>query len=706
MGLRERFNSLKFRLPFYMIIVITIPLLIFSVFGYYQVNRYFIRQRLGDMMNIIDAKYIHLLDVLSKDKAEVASLTHLLEEPLEEYYNGDQSVLSEVGDHLQRIKKLNRVSQKHPFKRPVLFKYRFEELMIIGKDGRVLVSTRSSSVGQDLSHSSLFNKGRHHVFIKDVYRDHTDKVVFAYAAPIFETHRNQAQLSDNSVVLPKGEFLGVLVAKVPVGYLSMLITGELGNITGGKLWFAGYSKSVEFYIMNKNGYKITGSGMPKGYNTSLRDYVPPLEEKGSELPLRLGLNASVTGDRISNVGISTGGREAMDIYKNQKGKLVAGASMVVFDIPWILVIEENVKDAFAPVVKLKLIFTLVAIVLLAIAAITGVYLSRRITKPVSDIGEVVEKVGSGDLTVTINTNGSSDELSTLSKNINKMVGSLRKMAGNIQQSTNDISSSSAEIFAAASQHNASVSDQTSSINETSTTVDEVRQIAVQTTEQAKSVVEAAKRSTDISESGERAVAEIIAGMEEIKNKVEMIAENIITLSENTQQIGDIISTVNDIAEQSNLLALNASIEAARAGEQGKGFAVVATEVKNLAEQSQQATAQVKAILDDVQRATNAVVVATEEGTKGVDQKVDLAKKSGETIRQLAEAIKESSEAAQQIFASAQQQSAGMDQISQAMANINQATNQVLAGTKQTEKAAESLGQLGNKLKELVSAYKI
>ena len=95
-----------------------------------------------------------------------------------------------------------------------------------------------------------------------------------------------------------------------------------------------------------------------------------------------------------------------------------------------------------------------------------------------------------------------------------------------------------------------------------------------------------------------------------------IAEHILALSEQTQQIGEIIAAVNDLADQSNLLALNAAIEASRAGEQGRGFAVVAHEIRSLAEQSKAATAQVRTILSDIQRATNAAVMATEQGTKG------------------------------------------------------------------------------------------
>ena len=77
-------------------------------------------------------------------------------------------------------------------------------------------------------------------------------------------------------------------------------------------------------------------------------------------------------------------------------------------------------------------------------------------------------------------------------------------------------------------------------------------------------------------------------------------------------------SLTDLAERSNLWAVNAAIEAAKAGEQGKGFAVVAQEVKSLAEQSKQATAQVRTILNDIQTAMSAAVMATEQGSKAVD----------------------------------------------------------------------------------------
>jgi methyl-accepting chemotaxis protein len=195
-------------------------------------------------------------------------------------------------------------------------------------------------------------------------------------------------------------------------------------------------------------------------------------------------------------------------------------------------------------------------------------------------------------------------------------------------------------------------------------------------------------------------------MKRINEQMESIAGSVVRLSEQGQTIGEIIATVNDLAEQSNLLAVNAAIEATRAGEYGKGFAVVAQEVKSLAEQSRRATTQVRTILMEVQKATSAAVMSTEQGTKAVAAGVKQAAGAGESIRALSASVGEAAQAATQIAASSQQQLVGMDQIASAIANIRQATTQNMAGNKQLETSARSLQELGGQLKVLVERQRV
>ncbi len=299
-----------------------------------------------------------------------------------------------------------------------------------------------------------------------------------------------------------------------------------------------------------------------------------------------------------------------------------------------------------------------------------------------------------------------EPLVVLGHNLNSMADNLRDMTMQTKESASQLSSAAAEIMAATTQQASSASEQSAAITQTTTTVDEVKTIAEQSVVRAQEVADSSQRTVEVSRAGQQAVQETIASMAQIKTRVEGIAENILALSEQTQQIGEIIATVNDIAAQSNMLALNASVEAARAGEHGKGFAVVAVEVRNLAEQSRQATAQIKAILSDIQRATNATVMATEEGTKGVDEGVQLAAQTKAAIQQLSGAIDESAQVAMQVVAGGQQQASGVEQVALAMQNINQATTQSLASTRQAEQAAQDLNELARSLIETVEHYEL
>ena len=195
-------------------------------------------------------------------------------------------------------------------------------------------------------------------------------------------------------------------------------------------------------------------------------------------------------------------------------------------------------------------------------------------------------------------------------------------------------------------------------------------------------------------------------MDRIREQMETITQTVVRLSEQSQSIGGIIASVTDLADQSNLLAVNAAIEAARAGEQGKGFAVVAQEIKSLAEQSKQATAQVRGILSEVQKATGNAVMATEQGSKAVQAGVTQASRAGEAIQVLTETSSVAVQTSIQIVTSSNQQVVGMDQIGIAMENINQAGSQTAASTKQMEIAARDLHTLGEKLKELVAQFKV
>jgi methyl-accepting chemotaxis protein len=315
------------------------------------------------------------------------------------------------------------------------------------------------------------------------------------------------------------------------------------------------------------------------------------------------------------------------------------------------------------------------------------------------------RVADGDLRATVTADGSED-LRGLSESLNSMVDGLAQISSHIQAGAQDIGASTADILASVNQHSESASLQSAAISQTSATVNELRLAAEDTAQMASEVADRASRSLEVTGEATTAVGAITSAMEEIRERVDGIARDIVTLSDRTQQIGEITATVNGLADKSKLLALNASIEAARAGEHGRGFAVVAEEVTKLAEQSKQATAQVESILGDVQAATSAAVLASQEGTEVVERGLELTERAGEGIRSLSDTIQESFDAAQQIAASAHQQSVGIEQIAEAMNHVDEGTTQFLDGAHQSQMAAEKLNELSAQLAAVTERYRV
>jgi methyl-accepting chemotaxis protein len=279
----------------------------------------------------------------------------------------------------------------------------------------------------------------------------------------------------------------------------------------------------------------------------------------------------------------------------------------------------------------------------------------------------------------------------------------RAVTRHLHDAVATLSAASTGILTATAQQASGAAEEETAIHQTTATTDEVRQTVALTTEKARLVAKDARETAEISRDGRRAVDESVRGTQEARARMEALAERILVLSEQAQAIGEIVRTVNGLADQTNLLSVNAGIEAAKAGEAGRGFAVVAGEVKSLAEQSRQATAQIREILGEIQASTQAAVMAAEQGVKASEAGEAITSEAGDAIRQLGERLARSADSAQQILASAQQQLTGVDQVALAMQNIRQASSQNMAATRQVEQAARELDGLSKRLTSLVSA---
>jgi methyl-accepting chemotaxis protein len=392
-----------------------------------------------------------------------------------------------------------------------------------------------------------------------------------------------------------------------------------------------------------------------------------------------------------------------------------------------------------------IIFTIIGAGAFLFSMLMTVTLTRVIASPLKEFTAIAERVALGDVDVIISAVDRTDEVGVLAQTFRRMVANIREMANMttlvaagdlsvkvmpqsekdvmgkalavmveslriqtlaIMEGINVLATASAEILASTTLVASGATETASAVNETTATVEEVKQTSQLASQKVRLVADSAQRSLQVSQQGKKSAEDAIQGMDHIREQMETISESIVSLSEQGQAIGEIVATVNDLAEQSNLLAVNAAIEAAKAGEHGKGFAVVAHEVRRLAVQSKEATAQVRTILNDIQKATNAAVMATERGSKVVEAGEKQASDAGEAIRLLADSIAESADASTQIAVSSHQQMVGMEQVAQAMENIKETSTLSVTSTRQAEQSAQNLHELGQKLKGLVEQFKL
>ena len=256
------------------------------------------------------------------------------------------------------------------------------------------------------------------------------------------------------------------------------------------------------------------------------------------------------------------------------------------------------------------------------------------------------------------------------------------------------------------QQSDSAREQASMTTQANQLLDTFLTLSEQISKQVRQVTQTAQEASDISESGQHAIAESLSAMQDIREQVTAIGETIVTLARLTSRIDNIISSVSEIATQSNLLALNASIEAARAGRHGRGFAVVADEVRTLAKQSTVSASQVRDILSEIQRAMRDTVQATQKGIINVEEGITQTHEANEVIVKLSENVGQSREAVNSIYQVVRQQADGMEEIAISMDRMQLLTQQNLASTRTVESVSSNLTRLANDLQDSIQSTPI
>lgn len=326
------------------------------------------------------------------------------------------------------------------------------------------------------------------------------------------------------------------------------------------------------------------------------------------------------------------------------------------------------------------------------------------TEPLTAIATATARIVEGDLRVSLPDVSGENELSNLTTRFGQLVSTIREDKRQIADAVSVLSDSLTQILKVTSASAADSQATAATVTETTIAAEEVRQTTMVATESSKFVADLAEETAKVSLEGRKATEDTVTQMTRMREQMKTIAEGMAGLLEKSQAIAEITSTVDDLAQQSNLLAVNAAVEAARAGELGKGFSVVAQEVKALAALSKEATAEVRRILGDIQKATAAAAVSIEQGSGIVDAAVNQSSDAGRAIEALTRSVSEAASAAAQIAAANHEQLVGIDQVVTAMKGIQESMYRHAESSKSIDTAARQLTIIRDALNMLLRRY--
>lgn len=562
-----------------------------------------------------------------------------------------------------------------------------QTLFVVDLKGKEVISTRGSSVKEDLSDRDWFIEG----IDNDKYVSHSD--IYAMLPGVMITIPIKDKLNQK---------VGLLAANISLERLTYLTKEHSVGETGLS------------YVVDKRGTII---GHPDFQEKVLKQ--ENAKENGIEGVIKaLEYEKDVPGHTE---------------YQNDNGKEVLGVYTKVPITGWSVIIEQNQSEintaASSGLTRTSIISVLAIVIIIIFSAIA----SRIFSTPIVQLADIANKVESGDFSNRVKIT-SKNEIGKLQQAFNKMINSITLIISNVQETSTSIKSTvdqlndntkltvdaSSQISVVVEQVAVGTDKQFKSVEDTSNIVANMVTNVKDVEERSKAILHATNEASQIANTGARDIDVTKQTMTSISEKVKNSANQISRLNTQVDEIGSIITFIDNIAKQTNLLALNAAIEAARAGEYGRGFTVVADEVRVLAEQTGQALNNIVGIITKLQNEMSGVLQSMEEGIEEVDKGSEVIENTTKSFGNIMSETSKVADAVEDFTTIVEDLSRGMGKIEKAITQVSavsqetaSGTQTVLASTEEQQSAlhhinesAETLNGMAERLEGLIKDFKI
>ncbi len=597
---------------------------------------------------------------------------------------------------------------------------------------------------------ALKAKSKDEAYVSDYqpYLASYDEQAAFVAAPVFDGEK----------------LVGALAVQIPIGKINAIMTGsakwkESGLGQTGEAYVVGADKlvrsEIRFLVEDKTKW-LTENGDQFG-----KERVDAIQKKNTAVGI-----LSINTDAVKK---AFAGETGFVTYRGYRGFDLVGAyaPFKVHGLNWAIVAKQDASEVFAETNALKGNLLLIAIgsaILLAGLAVLAIFIYvEKFMKPIEQLQSTVQKVAKGDFEarsqittgdemqtlgnafdnmlndrvsamakaesenetmnnsvigllgtvadlsqkdLTVRAPVTEDIIGTLGDSINQLTDAttsvlrdVTKIAGVVEHASKRVKTQSDAVSAQATSSRDTVERLVANLQTATAGMGRVAELA------ATSNVAAGEASTT-TENAMNTVQSTVRGMDAIRETISEMEKRIKRLGERSQEISQIVGLINTISERTHVLSLNASMQAAMAGDAGRGFAVVAEEVQRLAENSRQATAQIANLVQNIQIETNDTIATVNKTIDQVVQGSDMARASGEKMRETQATTARLVQMVQNIAQSSQEQMKLVETLRAGAGELTQSTETTAEQLTAQNQVTSSLMTASQKLVESVSVFKL
>lgn len=447
-------------------------------------------------------------------------------------------------------------------------------------------------------------------------------------------------------------------------------------------------------------------------------------EKVSQTDAFLKVNLVDQGNDAAAAAVAGGAGAMYTLHTRKQTDQASGYAHLVGamgypGMNWSVLVRTARDEAAAAPIALRRTLLFQGLIIAALAIAAGIFVGRRFAAPLVSMAGVTERMARGDLSERVR-HKSLDEIGRLSRAIDAMADYLVETVRAIGQGADGLESTAGKLFGESetvARGSSETSERARSVaaaaEEMSVTLSSVSAAAEQSSANIHSVAAGADQMTatikEIAESAERArgvTTTAVGNVQQANTKVE-------ELHRASDEISRVIDVILEIAEQTKLLALNATIEAARAGESGKGFAVVASEVKDLAQQTNKATEEIRSSILAIQSSTGSTVAeigkidqVIGEVSQIVSSIAAAVEEQSVTTQNMAVNIGQSAEVATDMNHSFGEASKAATEIASDVAAVTHSIDEIDAAMERINAGTQGLSTMSGDLRQILNKFQI